>query len=132
MFDQHKLFDGVEISEQGLDKSTRTLAHELVHTMGVAHDGQEGNYDCVGEYQRRICAQKRPKVCPKPGTGKSLNFFDKVLVASWVPCIFLEPQNGQPAVKGVNPPFKVSNIIQPAFQVPGTLCKFVRQWLSQR
>ena len=49
MFDQHKLFDGVEISEQGLDKSARTMAHELVHTMGVSHDGQEGNYDCVGE-----------------------------------------------------------------------------------
>ena len=49
MFDQHKLFDGVEISEQGLDKSTMTMAHELVHTMGVSHDGQEGNYDCVGE-----------------------------------------------------------------------------------
>jgi len=48
MFDQHKLFDGVEISEQGLDKSARTMAHELVHTMGVSHDGQEGNYDCVG------------------------------------------------------------------------------------
>ena len=71
MFDQFKLFDGVEISELGLDKSARTMAHELVHTMGVSHDGQEGNYDCVGEYQRRTCAQKRPKVCSKPGTEKN-------------------------------------------------------------
>ena len=70
MFDQLKLFDGKRISEQGLDISTMIMAHELVHTMGAAHDGEGGNQDCDGEYQRKICAQKRPKVCPKPGTGK--------------------------------------------------------------
>ena len=108
MFDQHKLFDGVKISEQGLDKSTRTMAHELVHTMGVSHDGQEGNYDCVGEYQR---PRRGPKYVQSLELKKSLNFFDKVLVASWVPCIFLEPQNGQPAVKGFYSAFEVFNII---------------------
>ena len=55
-----------------------------------------------------LVPRRGPEVCPKPGTEKkSLNFFDKVLVASWVPCIFLEPQNGQPAVKGVNPPLNI-------------------------
>ena len=103
------------------------MAHELVHTMGAAHDGEGGNQDCDGEYQRRICAQKRPKVCPKPGTGKSLNFFDKVLVASWVPCIFLEPQNGQPAVKGVNPP--LNNPISPNL-LSRSLARFVNSHAS--
>jgi len=49
MFDQLKLFDGKRISEQGLDISTMIMAHELVHTMGAAHDGEGGNQDCDGD-----------------------------------------------------------------------------------
>ena len=56
MFDQHKLALGMEISEEDLDKTSSTMAHELVHAMGVAHDGAEGNKDCAGQYHRRICA----------------------------------------------------------------------------
>ena len=68
------------------------------------------------------------EVCPKPGTEKkSLIFFDKVLVASWVPCIFLEPQNGQPAVKGINPPLNPPGIIQPASR---SLARFVNSYAS--
>merc|ERR1712012_848810 len=32
-----------------LDKTSSTMAHELVHAMGVAHDGAEGNQDCAGD-----------------------------------------------------------------------------------
>ena len=56
MFDQHKLALGMGISEEDLDKTSSTMAHELVHAMGVGHDGAEGNQDCAGQYHRRICA----------------------------------------------------------------------------
>lgn len=44
------------ISEEDLEKTSGTMAHELVHAMGVGHDGEEGNQDCAGQYHRRICA----------------------------------------------------------------------------
>ena len=56
MFDQHKLALGMGISEEDLDKTSSTMAHELVHAMGVGHDGAEENQDCAGQYHRRICA----------------------------------------------------------------------------
>ena len=56
MFDQHRLALGMGISEEDLVKTSGTMAHELVHAMGVGHDGAEGNKDCAGQYHRRICA----------------------------------------------------------------------------
>ena len=56
MFDQHKLALGMGISEEDLDKTSQPMAHELVHAMGVAHDGAEGNQDCEGQYHRRYWA----------------------------------------------------------------------------
>merc|ERR1712004_645555 len=39
----------IGISEEDLDKTSQPMAHELVHAMGVAHDGAEGNQDCEGD-----------------------------------------------------------------------------------
>ena len=54
MFDQHKLWT----SEEDQGKSALIMAHELVHNMGVAHDGEGGSEDCDGEYHRRHVLKK--------------------------------------------------------------------------
>ena len=65
MFDQHNLWsDWTYEEDQG--KSALILAHELVHNMGVAHDGEGGSEDCDGEYHRRHVLKKY--------TGKCGNF----------------------------------------------------------
>ena len=63
MFDQHKLALGMEISEEDLDKTSGTIAHELVHAMGVGHDGAEGNQDCAGQYHS-VPIRSGPKYVP--------------------------------------------------------------------
>jgi len=114
VFDQHKLALGMEISEEDLDKTSSTMAHELVHAMGVAHDGAEGNQDCAGDgliMDPIYNGATEWSACSKRSLARFVNSYAGDCLRDDSPPI---PKPKQ-SLRGV---FKIPNFIIPPFIIP--------------